>query len=129
MSIMTGQHLLLLNYLEFDFYLNSVLVVPESELEGLPVDDDAVDEAVPHVAGDGLDQLSSGLDLPDQRVSTWSLPLQTHVRPDTTYCLRISTDDQLQSRLKDGRLSVLWHRNFPISRIWQPVHYQDQRTK
>ena len=84
-----GQHLLLLNYLELDLDLQCVLVVPHSELEGLPVDDDAVDEAVPDAAGDRLDQLICSLDLPDKRVSTWGLPLQAHVhvRPDYDYRL------------------------------------------
>ena len=77
--------LLLLHYLELDLDLQCVLVVPQSELEGLPVDDDAVDEAVPDGAGDRLDQLTFSLDLPDQGVSTWGLPLHAHVhvRPDT----------------------------------------------
>ena len=84
-----GQHLLLLNYLELDLNLHCVLVVPQSELEGLPVDDDAVGEAVPDAAGDRLDQLTCSLDLPDKRGSTWGLPLQAHVRPDNTAWLRL----------------------------------------
>ena len=81
-----GKHLLLLDYLELDLDLHSVLLVPESELEGLPVDDDAVDEAGLDVAGHWLNQLACCLDLPNQRVSTWGLPLQTHVRPGNYNC-------------------------------------------
>ena len=79
MSIRLLTLLLLLNYLKLDLHLHCVLVVPQSELEGLPVDVDAVDDAVHDAAGDGLDQLACRLDLPDKRVSTWGLPLQTHV--------------------------------------------------
>ena len=59
------QQLLLLDYLELDLDLHSVPLVPQSELEGLPVDDDAVDQAGLDVTGHWPDHLACCLDLPN----------------------------------------------------------------